>query len=128
MNLIKVIILGVVISILSIFLKQIKSEYAIFCVIIGGVIILGYILGTIADILGYFEVIMEKTGVSNELFVTMLKVIGVGYLVEFSASVCRDSGNNSIADKIVLAGKVMIFLLSMPIVETMFNLVLDMVQ
>lgn len=120
--------MGVVISILSIFLKQIKSEYAIFCVIIGGVIILGYILGTIADILGYFEVIMEKTGVSNELFVTMLKVIGVGYLVEFSASVCRDSGNNSIADKIVLAGKVMIFLLSMPIVETMFNLVLDMVQ
>lgn len=126
MNLIKVIIIGLIVSILSIFLKQVKSEYAIFCVIIGGIIILGYILNSVVDILGFFEMIIEKTGVSNQLFVTMLKVIGIGYLVEFSASVCRDSGNSSIAEKIVLAGKIMIFLISMPIVETLFNLVLDM--
>lgn len=128
MNLIKVVLLGLVISILSIFLKQIKSEYAIMVVIIGGIIILGYILGSIVDILSFFETIVDKTGVNHQLFSSMLKVIGIGYLIEFSASICKDSGNSSIADKIHLAGKVMIFVVSMPIVETLFNLVLDMVQ
>lgn len=127
MNLFKVILLGLIISILSIFLKQIKNEYAILVVIIGGIVILGYILNSIVDILGFFEIIIDKTGVDHQLFVSMLKVIGIGYLVEFSASICKDSGNSSIAEKIQLAGKVMIFLVSMPIVETLFNLVLDMV-
>ena len=58
----------------------------------------------------------------------MLKIIGIGYLVEFSANVCRDSGNSSIADKVIIAGKMMIFIISLPIITNLFDLVLDLVQ
>lgn len=128
MELIKVILLGLIVSVLAVFLKQVKSEYALVCVIVGGIIILGYICNALINVLGFFENIVNKTGINNELFVVMLKIIGVGYLVEFSANVCRDSGNNSIADKVVLAGKIMIFVMSMPIISSLFNMVLDMVQ
>lgn len=128
MEIFKVIILGLIVSILAVFLKQVKSEYALICVIVGGVLILGYILNSIVDVLSFFDNVVTKTGINRELFVAMLKIIGVGYLVEFSASVCRDSGNSSIADKVVLAGKIMIFMLSLPIVSSLFNMILDMVQ
>ena len=57
----------------------------------------------------------------------MLKIIGLGYLIEFSANVCRDSGNNSIADKVVLAGKIMIFVISMPIISNLFEMILELI-
>ena len=128
MELLKVLVLGIIVSILSVFLKNVKPEYSILCLLIGGTIILLYILNSMLGLFNFFDEIVTKTGINNDLFMTMLKIVGVGYLVEFSASVCRDSGNSSIADKVVLAGKIMIFVISMPILNSLFNMVLDLVK
>lgn len=126
MELIKVLILGIIISILAIFLKSVKPEYSFLCVIAGSIIILIYILKSSVEVFNFFDLVLDKTGINYELFYTMLKIIGVGYLVEFSANVCRDSGNTTIADKIVLAGKMMIFIVSLPVISNLFNLVVGM--
>ena len=127
MELIKVLIFGIIISILALFLKQIKPEYSLIC-IVGSIIILIYVLKYLTQIFTFFQNVIDKTGVSNKLFITLLKIVGLGYLVEFSASVCRDSGNTSIADKVILAGKIMIFIISLPIISSMFNIVLDLIK
>lgn len=128
MDLIKVIILGVVISILTIFLKQIKPEYSLICIIVGSIILIIYIINAIVPIFGYFSDIVHKTGIDNDIFKTLLKIIGVGYLIEFSASICVDSGNTSIADKITLAGKLLIFLLSLPIITSLFDMIMELIK
>ena len=127
MELIKVLILGIIISILAVFLKQIKPEYSLLCVIVGSIVILIYILSYITKVFSFFQEIIDKTGISSTMFVTMLKIVGLGYLIEFSANVCKDSGNSSIADKVVLAGKLMIFLVSMPIISSLFNMILELI-
>ena len=127
MELIKVIVLGLVLSIITVLLKSIKPEYSLICVIVGSIILVMYILSGIQSIFDYFSEIVNKTGIDNVMFKTLLKIIGVGYLVEFSAGVCIDSGNSSIADKIVLAGKVLIFSLSIPIISNLFNMIMDLI-
>ena len=127
LELIKVMILGIIVSMLVVFLKQVKPEYSLLCLIIGSVVILLYILSYMTKIFIFFQDIIEKTGISYSIFVTMLKIIGLGYLIEFSANVCRDSGNNSIADKVVLAGKIMIFVISMPIISNLFEMILELI-
>ena len=127
MELIKVLILGIIISILAVFLKQIKPEYSLLCVIVGSIVILIYILRYITKVFSFFQEIIDKTGISSTMFVNMLKIVGLGYLIEFSANVCKDSGNSSIADKVVLAGKLMIFLVSMPIISSLFNMILELI-
>lgn len=126
MELIKVLIIGIIISIITVLLKQIKPEYSLICIIVGSIVLIVYILSGVTQIFGYFSQIVDKTGIDQNLFTTLLKIIGIGYLVEFSAGVCVDSGNNSIADKIVLAGKILIFSVSMPIITSLFNLVLEL--
>lgn len=128
MDLIKVIILGIVISIITIFLKQIKPEYSLICVIVGSIILIIYIINAITPIFTYFNEIVSKTGIDDEMFKTLLKIIGVGYLIEFSASICIDSGNTSIADKIVLAGKLLIFVLSLPIITSLFDMIMELIK
>lgn len=127
MELIKVIVLGLVLSIITVLLKSIKPEYSLICVIVGSIILVMYILSGVQSIFDYFSEIVNKTGIDNMMFKTLLKIIGVGYLVEFSAGVCIDSGNSSIADKIVLAGKVLIFSLSIPIISNLFNMIMDLI-
>ena len=127
MELLKVLILGIIISVLSVLLKQIKPEYSLICVLIGSIILIVYIINSVQDIFGYFSRIVNKTGIDSGMFTTLLKIIGVGYLIEFSASVCNDSGNSSIADKIILAGKLIIFTLSLPIVTNLFDLVMELI-
>lgn len=126
MDIVKVVVLGVIISLISLFLKQVKPEYALLSVIVGSVILIIYILNYVSSIFNFFENIIERTGISKELLVAMLKIIGIGYLVEFSAGICRDSGNSSIADKVVLAGKLIIFMVSLPIINNFFNMILSM--
>ena len=53
----------------------------------------------------------------------LLKIVGVGYLSEFAAGVLMDFGCVSIADKVTLAGKITIVLLSFPVLESLLQLI-----
>ena len=123
----KIIVLGIILSVLTVLLKNIKPEYSLICVIVGSIILVMYILSGVQSIFEYFKTIVDRTGVDNVMFSTLLKIIGVGYLIEFSASICNDSGNSSIADKIVLAGKILIFSMSLPIITNLFNMGLEVI-
>ena len=127
MDLVKVLALGIVISILAVLLKTIKQEYSLICIIVGSIIIVLYILNSVLDIVRFFMNIVEKTGVDSSLFSILLKIVGMGYLIEFSAGICRDSGNSSIADKVVLAGKIIIFIMSLPIISNLFNVIMELI-
>jgi len=127
LEIVKILVIGIVVSILSVLLKQIKPEYSLICVLIGSGILIIYIINSFQGILEFFARIVDKTGIDKSMFTTMLKIIGVGYLIEFAASVCNDSGNSSIADKIILAGKLIIFTLSLPIITNLFDLVMELI-
>ena len=127
MELIKVLIIAIIISVLTVLLKQVKPEYSLICIIVGSIILIVYILSGVQTIFDYFSQIVSKTGVDKDMFSTLLKIVGVGYLIEFSASVGIDSGNSSIADKVVLAGKILIFSMSLPIINNLFNLVMEFI-
>ena len=81
MELLKVLILGIIISILSVLLKQVKPEYSLICIIVGSIILLGYILNSVSSIFSFFSEIVSKTGVDSNLFITLIKIIGVAILI-----------------------------------------------
>jgi stage III sporulation protein AD len=126
MEVMKVIILGILICFLSVLLKQIKPEYSIIAIVVGGIILVLYIVNSLINVFSFFSDVVNKTGIDGDLFLLLVKIIGIGYLIEFAVGVCNDSGHSSIGDKIVIAGKIMIFIISMPIITNLFNLILDL--
>lgn len=128
MDIIKIILIGVVTSITSIILKQIKPELSILVVISGGLVILISLTNMLTDVLSSFANIVDSTGVNKSLFSCILKIVGIGYLSEFGANVCADSGNSSLADKILLGGKIAILIVSMPIINSLIDVVVSLVK
>lgn len=123
MELIRIIGVALVTALAALFLKSSKPELAFAVTIAGAVIILLFIVDMLAASFQIFSEIAEKTGIDSSLVRIIIKIVAIGYLVEFSAGVIEDFGSKSIADKLVLAGKVIIFAVSIPIIQSMLTLI-----
>ena len=116
MDIFKIIGIGIVGGILSITVKQYKKEYALLVGLAVITVILFFTLDTLAGAVGELSLITEKSGVDVRYFVAVMKVVGVAYVTQFGAEILRDGGENAIALKVELAGKVFILGLTLPII------------
>ncbi len=126
MEILKIVGIGLITCIASLILKQVKQEISILVGLCGGVIILLMTIDYLGQIIGTFQILISKTGLSLTLFTVILKIIGVGYLTEFTANVCTDSGMSGLGDKILLAGKVLIFVMALPIISNLIEIIVGL--
>ncbi len=123
----KIIGVGLIVTILTLLVKQHKPEIAVLLSAMGGILILIMLINLFSTVFSSLTQIIQKAGVNMELFTTLLKVVGVGYITEFAANICIDMQANSIADKIILGGKLVILALSMPILKGIVDLIAELV-
>ena len=125
MDILKVIGVAFVTLFAVIVLKPSKPEIAAVVSIAGGVIVLLMFLDGLAVVLQSFTNIVERSGVRSDVFSALLKIIGIGFLTEFAANICADAGNSSMASKVNLAGKVIILVLALPIIENLLDIIVN---
>ena len=58
----------------------------------------------------------------------LLKMVAIGYLTEISAGILVDFGSASLADKVVIGGKLTIILMSLPVIESLLNIMKSFLQ
>ena len=126
MDLFKILGIGLITCIAGLIVRHVKPDVASIIMIAGGVVILLMVVDYVAQIFDVFKVIVDKTGLSSNLFSIVLKIVGVGYLTEFAANICADTGSSSLADKILLAGKIIILFMSMPIITNIVEIVVGL--
>jgi len=126
MDIFKIIAIGLITVIMILVIKPTKPEIAILLGLAGSIIIFLFVIDMLDKVFSFFNQVVEKTGINGNLFTTLLKIIGVGYLAEFSASLCNDSGNNGIGEKILFAGKITILILSLPIFESILKIIMSL--
>lgn len=119
-KLIGIALIGVVVVSL---LKTAKPEFAVFAIIATGVIMVVTMLGVLQDVVLAFDKIVQKSGIDDGVFTAVLKIIGIGYLTEYSASIASDAGCQSIAQKLQFGGKLVIFIMSISIVAALVDVI-----
>ena len=107
-------------------LKTAKPEFAVFATIATGIIMIVTLMSSLSQVILAFDGIVEKSGVDEGVFSAVLKIIGIGYLTEYSSSVATDAGCDSIANKLQLGGKIVIFLVSISIVTSLVDVVIKL--
>jgi stage III sporulation protein AD len=110
-------------AVAALILKNTKPELAFAVTVTGSIILLLFTFEMLKSSLTIFQKIAETTGLDSSLIKILLKMVGIGYLVEFSAGVLNDFGQNSVADKLVFCGKVIVLILAIPILESVLTLI-----
>lgn len=126
--LLKVIGIAMITLVGATLVKPYRPEYAAIISVAGGGVTL---LMTVSAIESYFSVlsgIFSDAGLSSEYFSVALKSVGIGYLTEFAADTAQDSGQTSLASKISLAGRTVILILALPIINDLLSLALRLVN
>jgi stage III sporulation protein AD len=128
MEILKICSIGVVAAVLALTVRQYRPEIALIISAAAAVIILFMAADYISQAIAALADLSEKSGVSGPLLSAVIKIIGVGYVTEFSANICEDAGNKSIADKITLGGKLAILVASLPVLTAVIDLIAGMLQ
>ena len=121
-ELIKIVGVAFLTAICGSLLKVTKPELSFAVTVTGVIIILLFIIDMMGHSLSLLSEIVEITGIENGLLRTLLKIVGVGYLVEFSAGLLNDFNVQAVADKVVLAGRLTIIAMSLPIIGGLLTL------
>lgn len=125
MEIVKIIGIGLLTVFASMMLKSLKPEFSLLISLAGGLIVLFMTVNYLVELISAFTNIIDKTGLNNDLLKSVLKIIGVGYLTEFAGNICVDSGNSSMADKIILAGKIIILVMALPIINSIIDILVS---
>lgn len=127
MEIFQIVGLGIVATILAVVLKNSNSKaesvFPIFISLVTGVIIFTMILSKLVYVIDVLGSLSRRANVEITYFSTVLKIIGMAYIVEFGAQISRDAGENSIAMKIELGGKVIIMVLAIPILLALMDVI-----
>ncbi len=103
--------------------KSVRAEVSVYIALATGIILLIMIFSSLTDLFGYFEAVYSKVEYGREYFPVIIKVLVIAYLSDFTAQLCRDAGQAAIGAKVELAGKVMIFLISVPVLASVTGLI-----
>lgn len=121
-------LIGIVAGVLVITIKQKQPEIALQVSIIAGLIIFIYVIDYIVIAIDYVKDLVNKYNIPYESITVVLKIIGIAYICEFGVQVLKDSGENSLASKVEIAGRVFIVVLSLPILSSFMTMVLGMLE
>ena len=113
-------------AVAAILVRSTKPELAVVVTIAGGIILLLFALEIFRGSISIFSEIADATGLNASIVKTLLKMVGIGYIIEFSAGVLHDFGQDSLADKLIFCGKIIILVLAVPILESVVGLVSDL--
>lgn len=115
MEIAKVALIGIIGVLLAIQFKSQKTEYSLYIAIAVSLIIFAYGIQLLEVILGRIEALKGFLEGSGTYLGTLLKVVGITYLCEFAAGICKDAGYSSISGQIEVFGKLTVLFAGMPI-------------
>lgn len=110
------IICGVLVGVLlAMKLKGFNHPLWMYLSIALSLFVLGYIVNRLSFVLDFLDGIMGEIGLESGYFEILIKIVGLSYLCEFTANVCRESGFAAVAGQVEIGGKLTMMVMSMPI-------------
>ncbi len=114
-ELVKVAFLGIAGVLLAIQFKGQKPEYGMYVGLAVGILVFGYALRQVEAVAGQLGKLRVYLNGADGYLTVLLKVIGITYICEFSADVCKDAGYQTVAGQIEVLGKLSVMFAGLPV-------------
>ena len=119
----------VLISLLLIlFLKETKREFSIILAAACGIILFVTVADDLYDIATKIYDLSTQADNINTYISLMMRILGISLIAQFVADLCRDSGENALASQTATASKVLILIMTLPLFETVINIVTGLLK
>ena len=125
MTVVTVGIIGIMTVLMAVQLKSLKGEYGLYLVLAAACVIFFYGTLRLKGILDGLQKIQDMIRINPVYLNTLLKMLGITYVGQFSAGICKDAGYSSIAGQIELFARLAVLAVSMPVLLALLETVHD---
>ena len=115
-------------TMLCLVIKKDRPEIAMFIGILTGVVILVSVILKLSFVIDSINSLAAKANIPDVYITLIIKLIGIAYLMEFAIQLCKDCGEGSIASKLEFGGKIIVMTMSFPILLSIVEMVLNIIQ
>lgn len=128
MVILKLCSVALITAISALLLKSQKSDLVPVVLLAGGIIMVICGFDYLSESLSFIKKFTEQTNIDSSVIRLILKVVGVAYLFELTASSIKDLGFESISDKLLLCGKIVIFAMSIPVLSALYDVITKLIK
>ena len=128
MYIVRLCCIAVITAVCALILKNHKSELVPLCLTAGGIIMFLYAFDYLTESIEFIRSFTQNAGIDNDIVRIIFKIIGIGFLVALTASSVKDLGFESVADKLILCGKIIIFVVSVPILNSTYKIIVSLIN
>ena len=123
-------ILGLLVTaaLLAVLLRAWRPEMAILVTLLTAVTVLAVLFWKVEPLLDTVQTLFSGLPFSWEYGSLLIKGLGICFLTQTAADVCRDAGETALADKAELSGKITLLALSAPLFERVAELAVTMIN
>lgn len=116
MHILQLVGIGLIATVLIAVIRPHAPQFAMMIGLIAGIFLLLSVVQNMQSVISTLSQLASAAKLDHGFLSTVLKIIGIAYIVEFAAQVARDAQEGALAGKIELAGKVGIVILAIPII------------
>ena len=124
LEIVQIVGLALVAAVLVVVLRPLRPELALLLSVAAGVVLFLLVVDKVAAVVGVMRELAGRAGVNALYLGLILKIVGIAYIAEFGAQVCRDAGEGALAAKVELAGKVLVLVLAVPVLVAVLDTLL----
>lgn len=113
---------------LIIFLKEAKREFAMVLTLGCAIVLFAAVADDFINILHSVYNLSSGLKNINAYISLMIKILGISLVAQFVVDLCRDAGENALASQTEIASKIIILIMTMPLFETVLNIVTGLLK
>ncbi len=128
MDILKISFLGIMTALLYTLIRNIKPEIAPLVVLAGAATVLVIVSERLLEVTGSVNEMMKLAGIEKENVSMLMKALGICVVTQFAADICYDNSCSSLAAAVELAGRVGAIIISMPMLKTVAELAIGLIN
>ena len=125
MSILKAACIGIAGTFLALQFQNTRKEYGIY---LGIAVSIFLFLGMSRNLSVIRELVGSFVKIDAVYLTAMLKILGVTYLAEFAAAICKDAGYQTIAGQIEVFARLSILAIGMPILKALLLAIRELGQ
>lgn len=126
MHILQLVGIGLTATVLVSVLRPQAPQFAMIIGILTGTILLIQVVQSMQQVVETLTNLATTAKVNHAFLDTVLRIIGIAYIVEFAAQVARDAQEIALSGKIELVGKIGIVILALPIVTEVIDAIVHL--
>ncbi len=109
-------------------LKKYSPEFTVAAEIGAVIFLLFFIYPYLCELIDLVKTYGEDSLVDTEYINIIVKALGISLVTQFCSDMCKDAGETALASKTEFAGKVIMLVSCVPIIKTLFELTVRLID